>query len=244
MKTCHEFTCICSPFLGPFFLPHVFNPWNGKGEKSCLESLEPALKQQPRQLFCGNWLVILGAEEPEPVLAPEPTIPWPSQSPSRPCTYHPVTPPPFIICLVVIFAWGWIQIDGSSIYGKSCRADLHPELSSPEPSAEALNPAPQTSWPNSSWFARDFPSISTESPTSLNPSVVSKPAWLVTYMDQLLCRDCHPLNSCLLSPRNIFKVLFFKISLSLVSPKGVGITRPRGKSTFLSIIKAEWVTFL
>lgn len=214
MKTCHEFACICSPFLGPFFLPHVFNPWNEKGENRCLESLEPDLKPQPRQLVCGNWLVILGAEEPEPVLAPETTILWPSQSPSRACTYHPATAPAFMICLVVIFAWGWIQIDGSPIYGKSCRAELHPELSSPEPRAEALNPAPPTSWPNSSWFARDFPSISTESPTSLNPSVVSTPAWLVTYMDQLLW-DCRPLNSCLLSPRNIFNVLFLKKNLCL-----------------------------
>ena len=59
------------------------------------------------------------------VLPLEITFLCPSQSSSLSFTPHPATVPPFIICLLVIFGWRQIQVDGSSINGKSWRAELN-----------------------------------------------------------------------------------------------------------------------
>lgn len=182
MKTCHEFTCIFSPFLGPFFLPHVSNPWNEKGGKCFFKSLEPALKQQPRQLFCGNRFVILGAEEPEDqywLLKSLFYVPSNLLHASLPTTHLLLLPSLFVSWLFLV---GGRSKSMAPQYMGSPVEQNYTEFSSLEPSAEALSPAPQKSWPNSSSFAQDFPSISTESPTTL-----SKPTWLVTLMWTNFC---------------------------------------------------------
>lgn len=53
------------PFSQSFLPASCFQRMEWKGEKRFLKSLEPAQKQQPRQLSFGNWFVILGAEETE-----------------------------------------------------------------------------------------------------------------------------------------------------------------------------------
>lgn len=107
MKTCHEFTCIFSPFLGPFFLPHVSNPWNERGRqvfpqitRTCPET---ATKAFPGKPIPHSWHGGSGRS----VWTPEITFLCPSQS-SAPLRLPPRHCSPLHYLSLGYF---WLEVD-------------------------------------------------------------------------------------------------------------------------------------
>lgn len=215
MKTCHEFTCIFSPFLGPFFLPHVSNPWNERGRqvfpqtiRTCPETATKAFLWKP---IPHSWHGGSGRS----VWTLEITFLCPSQS------FTPLRLPPSYCSPLHYLSLGyfWLEVDPNrwllNIW------EVLESRTTPWTFFSWTECWSSTSWPPKilTELFLVCPGLSkyySENPTSFK-ALSCKHTGMTGHLDgdQLLYRDCHPLNSCLLFPRNIFKVLFKTKSLSL-----------------------------